>query len=535
MTTMQGYPTLLLDAIAQPVIAIDSAGIILHWNRAAADMFGVVAVDAAGRPMADFVAETHASLALLERLCMLQSSSGELMGRGIHGADILLTVQSYPLRGDDGAIAGVVLQAEHVGERQRTESEQRLLAEIGAILSNSLERDATLDRVCRLLVPELTDMCAFYVVAEDGAVRPVASAYNGDAVRSAFRRLDAQPVDPGEPVAVAHVLRNGGSELCDLATTGLGALARSPAEHALLEAAQITSTISVALRARGRTIGALALARRSGARFDQRHLRLAEEIARRVAVHVDNQRLYEAAVLANKSKSDFLAVISHELRTPLTTIMGYVELMVSGVPEKLPPKSAEFLSRMRTAAWHLLGLIEQILVYARLEAGRENLMPVTVAVDQLFKDVRALVESNALEKGVRFVVADVAPDLVLTTDLTKVRQIMLNLASNAVKFTNAGEIRLGVVVDGPDIMLSVEDTGIGISPEHAEHVFDAFWQVDQSDTRNVGGAGLGLSVSRRLARLLGGDLTFTSTPGHGTVFIVRLPMEWRPREELTRE
>jgi signal transduction histidine kinase len=211
--------------------------------------------------------------------------------------------------------------------------------------------------------------------------------------------------------------------------------------------------------------------------------------------------------------------------------MGYVELMVTGVPEKLPPKSAVFLERVRTAAWHLRGLIEQILVYARLEAGRETLMPETVIVSQLLNDVRALMEPNAIEKGLAFTVDNNESPLTLTTDLTKVRQILLNLATNAIKFTDRGEIRIGARSDGSDIVIYVSDTGIGIAAEHAERVFDAFWQVDQSATRRVGGAGLGLSVSRRLSRLLGGEMNFSSVVGEGTEFEVRLPREWRPSEE----
>ncbi|MEO5510664.1 MAG: ATP-binding protein [Longimicrobiales bacterium] len=525
--------TRLLDSMSQAVIAIDPAGVILHWNQRASEMFGEPIADAIGRPMKDFVADTNASHAMLKRLQQMQSGSGEIVARNPDGADMLLTVSAHAILDDAGKGIGVLLQAEHFGERQRAESEQRLLAEVGAILSSSLESEAILDRLCRLLVPELGDMCTFYTHEEDGSTRVIASAYNGVTLKEIYRLLEAERDESDAPAPVAATLRDGSAMLVDINDDTLRAIARSSREYDLLRAAGFSSTISVALRARGRTIGALGLAR-CDTKFDQRHLRLAEEIARRAAVQVDNQKLYESAVLANKSKSDFLAVISHELRTPLTTIMGYVELMVSGVPERLPEKSAEFLERVRTAAWHLLGLIEQILIYARLEAGRENLMPVTVVVSQLLNDVRALVEPNAIDKGVSFVVGHVPADLVLMSDLTKIRQIMLNLASNSVKFTNDGEIYLRAVADGQDIVLSVQDTGIGIAMEHSERVFDAFWQVDQSDTRNVGGAGLGLSVSRRLARLLGGELTFTSSPGLGTVFEVRLPRTWKPREELAR-
>jgi PAS domain S-box-containing protein len=523
MNTARPYPPAfyekLLDSITPAVIAIDMEGAVLHWNRCAADMFGLSSDAVAGRPFASFVVDKNASMTLFDRIRHLRSTTGEIDVRAESGVEARLLVHASPVLDAAGQVVGIVMQAEHMGERQRGEIEQRLLAEVGAILSNSLEGEAVLDRVSRLLVPGVADSCVFHRIDEDGDVQTIATADHGDGMRQIVQQLMAS-------------LRDGSTHVVVASADELRALARSKEERALLERADFASGIAVSMRARGRTVGALGLGRCGEARFDQRDVRLVEEIARRAAAHVDNQALYEAAVVANKSKSDFLAVISHELRTPLTTIMGYVELMTSGVPERLPPKATSFLERVRTAAWHLLGLIEQILIYARLEAGREYLMPENIAVSQLLSDVRALVEPNAIEKGLAFIVDPPEAGLSLVSDLTKVRQILINIVSNAVKFTETGEIHFGARREGSDMCLYVRDTGIGILAENSERVFDAFWQVDQSATRRVGGAGLGLSVSRRLARLLGGDMTLTSTVRVGSEFVLRLPRAWRPREDL---
>ena len=524
MSDPTGFHGSLLDAVTQAVVALDRDGIILHWNRQAAALFGMSPQEATGRPFETFIAQTNSSRTMLQRLRRMQSDSGEIVAvRASPPREVPLLVHAAPLRSASGDLVGIVLQAEDITERQRADAEQRLLAEAGAILANSLEGEQILDRLSRLLVPELAHACRFHVVDTDGVGRHIAGAYDGPDVERLFATAGSEPGE-GLPAAVSAVIRDGGSTLMQLTDAAQGS------GDAGLFSGGITSGIMVELRARGRTAGALELYRKGSERFDQRHLRLAEEIARRAAVHVDNQRLYEAAVLASKSKSDFLAVISHELRTPLTTIMGYIELMVTGVPDPLPARAAGFLERVRTAAWHLLGLIEQILVYARMEAGRENLMPENVIINQLLDDVRALMEPNAQEKGLRFVVEPLEEAFMFTTDLTKARQILLNLASNAIKFTDTGEIHISARTAGADVIITVTDTGIGIPPEFAEQIFDPFWQVDQSATRRVGGAGLGLSVSRRLARLLGGDLTFTSTAGVGTAFEVTLPRGWRPRE-----
>lgn len=235
----------------------------------------------------------------------------------------------------------------------------------------------------------------------------------------------------------------------------------------------------------------------------------------------------ETALMANQSKSDFLAVMSHELRTPLTTVMGYADLLLAEVSGELPTKSRNYVDRIRRAAWHLLGLIEQILIYTRVEIGREQVHVERVSVELVLRDAAALIEPVAGEKGLSFKLQPPHVSAYVDTDLTKLRQILLNLLSNAVKFTDAGEVLLTAVVGEDVVEFMVRDTGIGIADEHIDRVFESFWQVDQSATRRAGGTGLGLTVARRLARLLNGDVAVTSTPGEGTTFVVKLPRAHR--------
>jgi signal transduction histidine kinase len=208
--------------------------------------------------------------------------------------------------------------------------------------------------------------------------------------------------------------------------------------------------------------------------------------------------------------------------------MGYADLLLSGLADPLAERAELYVQRVRAAAWHLLGLIEQILVYARLEVGREEIHAERISLGDLLRDAAALIEPVAAERGIGFRIDAADPTIVLETDITKVRQILLNLLGNAVKFTDAGEVILGGRGAEGGVQLTVRDTGIGIAPDYLDKVFDPFWQVDQSSTRRVGGTGLGLSVSRRLSRLLGGDVTVASTPGEGTIFTVWLPIVWRP-------
>jgi signal transduction histidine kinase len=247
------------------------------------------------------------------------------------------------------------------------------------------------------------------------------------------------------------------------------------------------------------------------------------------------QAAREAAEAANISKSNFLAVMSHELRTPLSAIIGYEELLADGITGPVNEAQKHQLSRMKASAQHLLHLIDQILAFSRVDAGREVVHLEDTEANALASDAASLVEPLAREKGLPLEVVPTGYTLPMLTDAGKVRQVLVNLLSNAVKFTPAGRVTLIVQHDGGTVRYVVRDTGIGVAPEHSDRIFDPFWQVEQPSTRRVGGTGLGLSVTRRLARLLGGDVSVDSRLGEGSAFTVTLPLESDGRKKHALE
>jgi signal transduction histidine kinase len=231
------------------------------------------------------------------------------------------------------------------------------------------------------------------------------------------------------------------------------------------------------------------------------------------------------AEAASDAKSTFLATMSHELRTPLTAIIGYEELLADGIFGPVTQVQRMHLARVKSSASHLLDLIDQILTLARVDAGRETVQLAPLRAVEVVDWTATIIDPLARAKGLTFATHLTDEALTLQTDAIKVRQILVNLLGNSVKFTDRGEVTLTVEGCEETVRFVIRDTGIGIAPDDLERIFGSFWQVEQRQTRKVGGSGLGLSVSRHLARLLGGDIVAESILGVGSVFTVTLPRD----------
>jgi PAS domain S-box-containing protein len=229
---------------------------------------------------------------------------------------------------------------------------------------------------------------------------------------------------------------------------------------------------------------------------------------------------------ASRLKSEFLATMSHELRTPINAMVGYSSLLRDGIFGPLSDRQQDALRRMRKSAEHLLSIINDILDLSRVEAGQVRMSATDVDLAECLQTVAESVRPMAVQKSLEFIV-EISPDIPsIRTDATRLSQVVLNLLSNAVKFTERGSVTMRAVplADCTRFRVDVEDTGIGIAEEHLETIFDQFTQADQSATRQHGGTGLGLTISRKLIELMGGELGVVSRLGSGSTFHIELPV-----------
>src|SRR4029453_2586079 len=315
-------------------------------------------------------------------------------------------------------------------------------------------------------------------------------------------------------------------------TSDIGDEPPSPLREIAMQAGYRARLI-VPLISADQVLGALVIRRKQPGEFLKGTIHLLQTFAAQSVLAIQNAHLFREIEdksrqleLASEHKSQFLASMSHELRTPLNAIIGLTEMMVSNAARFGTEKALEPLRRVNAAGGHLLSLINEILDLSKIEDGKLELNPEPVDLARLIDEVVGTAGQLA-EKNKNRLIVEAQENLgALPADAMRLKQILLNLLSNACKFTKEGEVTLRVhkVADGRDwVELAVADSGIGMTAEQQAKLFQEFTQADSLTARRYGGTGLGLALSRKLARMMGGDVTVTSEPGKGSVFTLRLP------------
>jgi signal transduction histidine kinase len=406
----------------------------------------------------------------------------------------------------------------------RTVSELKALSSVGQTVGSSLEVKVVLQRI-------LEHACtmadagggAIYVFNKARAWFELQAAHNMSA--ELIEAVRQRPIHLGESVVGGCAVRREAVQIADLTQAAPHPL------YATHIKAGVRSLLAVPLILQGEVIGALVVRRMHVGTFAPETVALLQSFANQSAIALQNARLYRKieeksreVELASRHKSQFVATMSHELRTPLAAILGYVELMEEGFYGSLPEKCTNALARIHSNGNHLLGLINTVLDLAKIESGQFSLSLSEYAFKTVVETVRAATESLAQNKKLAFKteVADTLPTG--RGDEQRLTQVLLNLVGNAIKFTDAGEVRVSAKTINGHFAISVTDTGPGIPEEHQSRIFEQFHQVDSSNTKKKGGTGLGLAIAKQIIEMHGGRIWVESTVGCGSTFQMELPV-----------
>ena len=435
-------------------------------------------------------------------------------------------------RRTSAALANVAASAIHnsmlYDARRVAEAQAHFLAEAGSLLAATLDAEATLGKIARLAVPQLADWCLVHILREDGALETLAAAHvSPDKMRWAEELGSKYPAKPDDPTGVPQVIRTGTPQLIERVTSDmLVAAAKDPQHLELLRALGPRSVVLVPLRRADRSIGAITLVTtaESERRLGSSELAVAESLAARASLAIENARLYREAQQANQLKDQFIATLSHELRTPLNALLGWSRMLSDGILDEAT--KAKALQAIQRNAHTQAQLVGDILELSRFLSGKIELTLEPVEVGSLVQEITESLQPMFNEKSLT-VTTSFEQALVATADRSRLQQVVLNLLTNAAKFTaEGGSVSVTGRGDAKHVELSFRDTGVGIAPEFLPHVFERFRQAEPSTSRSYGGLGIGLSVSRHLMELHQGTVTAHSDGlGKGATFIVRLPMD----------
>jgi PAS domain S-box-containing protein len=518
----------IIEISADAVISIDDQQRIIRFNRGAEEIFGYARSEMLGRPL---------DLLLPERFRGLHSQhvtrfgnadvSARRMGERRPISGLRANGEEFPA---EASISKVDIAGERIytvvlrdiSDRQRAERASQFLARAGELLAGSLDTTRTLEQVAQLALPLMGDWCVGFIADDAMVVRRALAAHHDPARAQEMLRLRSVPFRSNPAHPATQALQEGQSQLlASIDDTQLLALADDAEHLEVLRSLNPRSLIAVPLKARDRILGALCFFfERSQRAHDEEDLALAEELARRAALALDNARLYGEATAAIRARDDVLAVVSHDLGNPLSAVRVNSAVLLRRHSEDDPDRIP--LANIRGSVEQMERLIGDLLDVKRIEAGMLSLEREPLVVSALLADIAEAAQTWIDGRVLRLEADGSVDGLRVFADPQRVFQVFSNLVGNAARYSPQGsDVALRVAREGNTAVFSVSDAGPGIPAEHLPHIFDRFWQARRTGRHGIG---LGLAIVKGIVEAHGGRAWAESELGTGSTFYFTLPL-----------
>lgn len=536
---------IIFQGVADGITVQDLSGKLVYVNEAAARTTGYSSVadflaaspqEATSRfEMWDEQGQPFPVLKLPGRLALQDEHEASAVIRfrlRLTGEDHWSIVRARPIFDEQGQVKFAVNIFHEITERKKAEENEHFLSESSAILAASLNYETTLKEIARLSVPYFADWCAVDILQEDGQLHRLSITHKDPLKEEWGRQLQQRyPPNPNDDGGIFRVIRSGQSELASVITTEmLTAAAKNKEQLELILQLGFSSAMLVPLKVRGRTLGVISFVwAESGQHYDKDDLRLAEELARRAAIAVDNSRLYHEAQEAVKRRDEFLTIAAHELRTPLSIMRTGLQFAQKGLkndPSQANSKMGKAIELAVAQSHRLEGLVDDM---ADASDAAENNLPLvfeTMGLQELTERAVSLVAFLSKQHQIKIEMT-VEQSLIVKADKFKLTKALRNLLDNSLKFSPNGGlvwVKIQLASDAPEVYIIINDAGLGIPTERRENLFKPFYQAENGyRTRRFGGLGLGLYVTRAIIEAHGGSISLLDGDG-GATFKVILPL-----------
>jgi signal transduction histidine kinase len=416
-------------------------------------------------------------------------------------------------------------------ERQYIESNLRYLAEASKILSSSLDYQSTLNTVALLAVPHIADWCAIDMLDEDGNLQQVAVAHKDPKkVKWAKELRKRQPIDMDAPTGLPEVMRTGKPIMyAEITDELLRKVSKTQKEYKLAKSIGFTSVMIVPLCSRSKPIGAITfVTAETNRHYNEADMVMAEELATRASVAIENARLYKGSQDAISIRDDFISVASHELKTPITSVKMFAQILKKHSQQIGDEKAITYFSKMDKQLNKLTELIYDLLNVSKIQAGKMEFREEVFDFDSAVKEIVDILQQSEIRHMIKL---EGKTGKKIKGDEERIGQVINNLVSNAIKYSpKANEVIVELSADNKNVYVAVQDFGIGMQKEHLEKIFERFYRVYDTTDKTFPGLGIGLYISSEIVKRHGGKFWVDSSIGEGSTFHFSLPIKVSPKQ-----